>query len=44
MYWPVEGEACYGEFKVDITGKQEFPGFTVRELVVSGPKVSVLYM
>ena len=39
MYWPEEGEAAYGEFKVDITGKEECPGFTVRKLVISNFKV-----
>ena len=42
MYWPEEGGAAYGEFKVDITGKEEHPGFTVRKLVVSDSKVCVL--
>ena len=39
MYWPEEGGAAYGEFKVDITGKEECPGFTVRKLVISNFKV-----
>ena len=40
MYWPEEGRASYGEFKVDIAGKEECPGFTVRKLVVSDSDVS----
>ena len=40
MYWPVKDEAGYGEFKVDITGKEECSGFTVRNLVVNDSKVS----
>ena len=35
VYWPEEGGAAYGEFKVDITGKEEFPDFIIRKLVVS---------
>ena len=42
MYWPEEGGAAYGEFKLDITGKEECPGFTVRKLVISDFKV-ILY-
>ena len=42
VYWPGEGETAYGEFKVDITGKEECPWFTVRKLVVSDSKVCIL--
>ena len=41
MYWPEEGGAGYGEFKVDITGKEEFPEFVIRKLVISNFKVSL---
>ena len=40
MYWPEEGDVAYEEFKVDITGKEECPGFTIRRLVVSDSDVS----
>ena len=42
MYWPEEGGAGYGEFKVDITGKEEFPEFIIRKLVVSNFKASLI--
>ena len=41
MYWPEEGGAGYGEFKVDIIGKEEFPEFIIRKLVVSNFEVSL---
>ena len=41
MYWPEEGGAAYGEFKVDITGKEEFSEFILRKLVVSNFKASL---
>ena len=41
MYWPEEGGAGYGEFKVDIIGKEEFPEFIMRKLVVSDFKASL---
>ena len=40
MYWPEEGGMAYGEFKVDIIGKEKCPGFTIRKLVVSDSDVS----
>ena len=42
MYWPEEGGAGYGEFKVDIIGKEEFHEFIIRKLVVSNFKVSLI--
>ena len=43
MYWPEEGGAGYGEFKVDIIGKEEFPEFIMRKLVVSNFKASLKF-
>ena len=40
MYWPEEGGSAYGEFKVDIAGKEECPGLTIRKMVVSDLEVS----
>ena len=41
VYWPEKGGAAYGEFKVDIIGKEEFPEFVMRKLVISNFKAGL---
>ena len=42
-YWPEEDGAIFGEFKVDIIGKEENFGYTTRKLVINYSQVFSIF-